>query len=119
MIKETNQIIVKVHFKDEAMWVGNGCDCCEPLKFDAWNFSHMEGVENPEQYQSYDYEMYNGSKASEWDCLASVFWDMIADQEAYEDFYDFWECVDDVSYDDLELMLSCKGIEVVFISEED
>ena len=64
MIKETNQRIVKVHFKDDG------------------------------------------------------FWDMIADQETYEDFYDFCECVDDVSYDDFESMLSCKGIEVVF-SEED
>jgi len=44
---------------------------------------------------------------------------MIADQETYEDFYDFCECVDDVSYDDFESMLSCKGIEVVFSEEDD
>ena len=117
MIKETNQRIVKVHFKESVDWLGNGCDCCDPDEFHSWNFSHIEGVENPEQYESYDYEMYNGSKSSEWDCLASVFWDMAADQEAYEDFYDFCECVDDVSYDDLESMLSCEGIEVVFLDE--
>ena len=119
MIKETNQRIVKVYFKDDGFWDSNGCDCCENIYMDAFNFSRIEGVENPEQYESYDYEMYNGTKASEWSCLVSVFWDMIADQETYEDFYDFCECVDDVSYDDFESMLSCKGIEVVFSEEDD
>ena len=119
MIKETNQRVVKVHFKEIVDWLGNGRDCCDPIRFDSWNFSHIEGVENPEQYDSYDYEMYNGSKSSEWDCLASVFWDLVVDQEGYEDFYDFCECIDDVPYDDLESMLSCKGIEVIFISEVD
>lgn len=118
MIKETDQRIVKVYFKDDGFW-DNACDCCESTYFDAWNFSRIEGVENSEQYESYDYEMYNGTKASEWSCLVSVFWDMIADQETYEDFYDFYECVDDVSYDDFESMLSCKGIEVVFSEEDD
>lgn len=118
MIKETNQRIVKVHFNDDGFW-DNACDCCENIYMDAFNFSRIEGVENPEQYESYDYEMYNGTKSSEWDCLVSVFWDMIADQETYEDFYDFCECVDDVSYDDFESMLSCKGIEVVFSEEDD
>ena len=78
----------------------------------------LKGVESPEQYESYDYEMYNGTKSSEWDCLASVFWDMVADQGVYKDFYDFCECFDCISYDDLESMLSINGIEVVFISEE-
>ena len=119
MIKETNQRIVKVHFKDDGFWDSNGCDCCENTYMDAWNFSHIEDVENPEQYESCDYEMYNETKSSEWDCLVSVFLDLVADQEVYEDFYDFCEYVDDVSYDDLEAMLSCEGIEVVFISEED
>ena len=119
MIKETNQRIVKVYFKDDGFWDSNGCDCCENIYMDAFNFSRIEGVENSEQYQSYDYEMYNGTKSSEWDCLVSVFWDMIADQETYEDFYDFCERVDCISYDDFESMLSCKGIEVVFSEEDD
>ena len=119
MIKETNQRIVKVHFNESVDWLGNGCSCCDPDEIHSWNFSHIEGVENPEQYASYDYEMYNGSNSSEWSCLVSVFWDMVADQEDYEDFYDFCECIEGVSYDDLESMLSCKGIEVIFISEVD
>ena len=107
----------------DGVWVVNkrfkGCDCCENIYMEALNFAHIEGVSNSEQYQSYDYEMYNGSKSSEWDCLASVFWDLVADKRQYDHFYDFCECVDDVSYDDLELMLSCKGIEVVFSEEDD
>ena len=117
MIKETNQRVVKVHFKEIVDWLGNGCDCCAPTDFHSWNFSHIEGVENPEQYASCDYEMYNGTKSSEWDCLVSVFWDLVADKRQYDHFYDFCECVDDVSYDDFESMLSCKGIEVVFLDE--
>ena len=118
MIKETNQRIVKVPFKDDGFWDGV-CDWCESTYFSAWNFSRIEGIENPEQYESYDYEMYNGTKASEWDCLVSVFWDLVADKRQYEHFYDFYECADCISYDDLESMLSINGIEVVFISEED
>ena len=116
MIKETNQRLVKVHFKDDGFWDGV-CDCCESIYLDAWNFSHIEGVESPEQYESYDYEMYNGTKSSEWDCLVSVFWDLVADKRQYDHFYDFYERMDCVFYDDLESMLSGKGIEVVFISE--
>ena len=119
MIKETNQRTVKVHFKDDSFWDSNGCDCCENIYMEAFNFSRIEGVDNPEQYESYDYEMYNGTKASEWDCLVSVFWDLVADKRQYDHFYDFCERMDCVFYDDLESMLSINGIEVVFISEED
>ena len=117
MIKETNQRIVKVHFKEDVVWLGNGCDCCDPDEFHSWNFSHIEGVENPEQYKSYDYEMYNGSKSDELDCLVSVFWDLVADQEVYEDFYDMCESFETVEESDLKLMLLAKGIEVVFLEE--
>ena len=119
MIKETNQRIVKVRFKDDSFWEGNGCDCCENIYMEAFNFSRIEGVDNPEQYESYDYEMYNGTKVSEWDCLVSVFWDLLVDKRQYDHFYDFCQFMDDVSYDDLESMLSDEGIEVVFISEGD
>lgn len=111
--------MIKVYFKEDGFWDSNGCDCCENIYIESLDFSHIEGGEYPEQYQSYDYEMYNGSKGSEWDCLVSVFWDLVIDKRQYDHFYDFCECLDDVSYDDIELMLSCKGIEVVFISEED
>ena len=33
MITETNQRIVKVHFKDDGFW-DNGCDCCENTYMD-------------------------------------------------------------------------------------
>jgi len=118
MIKETNQRIVKVHFKDDGFW-DNACDCCESTYFDAWNFSRIEGVENPEQYESYDYEMYNGSKGSEWDCLVSVFWDLVADKRQYNHFYDMCESFEGIDEDAIVSMLSDKGVEVVFISEED
>ena len=117
MIKETNQRIVKVHFKDDGFWDGV-CDCCESIYLDAWNFSHIEGVENPEQYESYDYEMYNGSKSNEFDCLVSVFWDLVADQSKYEDFYAMCESFYDVEESEVKLMLLAKGIEVIFLEEE-
>ena len=116
MIKETNQRIIKVHFEDDGFW-DNACDCCENIYMDAFNFSRIEGVENSEQYQSYDYEMYNGSKSSEWDCLASVFWDLVADKEQYEDFYNMCENLYNVEESEIKLMLLSKGIEVVFIDE--
>ena len=118
MIKETNQRIVKVYFKDDGFWDGV-CDCCESIYSEAWNFSRVEGVDNPEQYESYDYEMYNGTKASEWDCLVSVFWDLIADKRQYDHFYDMCESFDDIDEDGIINMLSDKGIEVIFIIEED
>lgn len=119
MIKETNQRIVKVYFKDDSFWYSNGCSCCKNIYTEAFNFSSIEGVDNPEQYESYDYEMCNGTKKSEWDCLVSVFWDLLADKRQYDHFYDFCECMYCVSYDDIELMLSDKGIEVFFIDEGD
>ena len=119
MIKETNQRIVKVYFKEDVVWLGNGCDCCDPDEFHSWNFSHIEGVENPKQYESYDYEMYNGSKSSEWDCLVSVFWDLVEDKRQYDHFYDMCESFDNIDEDSIIEMLSDKGIEVVYINEED
>ena len=118
MIKETNKRLVKVHFKDDGYWDSNGCDCCESTYLDAWNFSNIEGVESPEQYESYDYEMYNGTKASEWECLVSVFWDLVADKRQHDHFYDMCESFYDIDEDSIIEMLSDKGIEVVFISEE-
>lgn len=115
MIKETNKRIVKVYFKDDGTWIGNGCDCCEPIYFDAWNFSCIEGVSNPEQYQNYDYEMYNGTKTSEFDCLVSVFWDLVADKRQYDHFYDMCESFDDIDEDSIIEMLSDEGIEVIFL----
>lgn len=117
MIKETNQRIVKVYFKDESFWDSNGCDCCENTYMEVFNFSHIEGVDNPDKYQSYDYEMYNGSKHSEWDCLVSVFWDLVVDKSFYEDFYDFCEVFDDVDYDTLNAILISENVEVVFLED--
>ena len=118
MIKEANQRIVKVYFKDDGFW-DSVCDCCESTYFVAWNFSHIEGVENPEQYESCDYEMYNGTKSSEWDCLVSVFWDLVVDKGQFDHFYDMCENFENIDEDSIIEMLSDKGIEVVFISEED
>lgn len=118
MIKETNQRIVKVYFKDNGFW-DSVCDCCEAIYFEVFNFSHIEGVSNSEQYQSYAYEMYIGSKGSEWDCLVSVFWDLAADKRQYDNFYDMCENFEDIDEDSINEMLSDKGIEIVFISEGD
>ena len=117
MIKETNQRVVKVYFEDESFWDSNGCDCCENTYMEVFNFSHIEGVDNPDEYQSYDYEMYNGSKHSEWDCLVSVFWDLVADKRQYDHFYEMCESFDDLGWYDIENMLSDKGIEVVFLED--
>ena len=116
MIKETNQRIVKVHFKEFWCCKSNFCNCEVE---DFYIFSHIEGFSTSEQHQSYDYEMYNGTKASEWDCLVSVFWDLVADKRQYDHFYDMCESFDDIDEDSVIDMLSDKGIEVVFISEED
>ena len=117
MITGTNQRVVKVYFKNDSWWSSNGCDCCEPSFMECWNFSHIEGVGNPDKYQSYDYEMYNGSKGSEWDCLVSVFWDLVADKRQHDHFYDMYEILDDLGWDDIVNMLSDKSIEVVFLED--
>jgi len=106
--------LISVYYVDNGMWLGNGCTCCESVYFGAWNFSCIEGVENPTQYENCDYEMYNGTKTSTLDCLMSVFWDMVADQESYEDFYEMCESFDGVAEDNIVAMLSDKGIEVIF-----
>ena len=117
MIKESNKRFVKVYFKDDGFWYSNGCTCCKSVYLEAWKFSHIEGVENLEQYESYDYEMYNGNKSSKRDCLVSVFWDLVADKRQYEHFYDMCESFDDIDEESIIQMLSDKCIEVVFISE--
>lgn len=116
MIKETNKRFVKVHFKEFWCCKSNFCNCEVE---DFYTFSRIEGVDNPEQYESYDYEMYNETKSSEWDCLVSVFWDLVADKQQYDHFYDMCESFDDIDEESIIEMLSDKGIEVVFISEED
>lgn len=110
--------MIKVYFKDTGMYLGNGCDCCENIYFESLDFSHIEGVEQPSRFVSYDYEMYNGSKSSEFDCLVSVFWDLVVDKSKYDDFYDMCESFDDVEESEIKLMLLAKGIEVVFLEEE-
>ena len=110
--------MIKVYFKDTGMYLGNGCDCCENTYFESLIFLHIEGVDQPSNYESYDYEMYNGSKSSEFDCLVSVFWDLVADQPKYNDFYDMCESFYDVEESEIKLMLLCKGIEVIFLEEE-
>ena len=111
--------MIKVYFKDGGVWVGNGCDCCEPIYIDYLVFSYITGVKCPAEYESYDYEMYNGSKSTTWDCLVSVFWDLVVDKRQYDHFYDMCENFEDIDEDSIIEMLSDKGIEVVFISEED
>lgn len=111
--------MIKVYFKDSGFWDrGNGCDCCENTYFESLVFSHITGVESPTRFESYDYEMYNGSKSSEFDCLVSVFWDLVADQSEYDDFYDMCESFYEVEDSEIKLMLLAKGIEVVFLEEE-
>ena len=107
--------MIKVYFKDGGFWDYNGCSCCEPDYFSSLNFSHIEGVPNPDMYNSYDYEIYNGSKSEERDCLLSVFWDLIADKDAYIEFYDLYEKFEDVEDSEIKLMLLSKGIEVIFL----
>ena len=103
--------MIKVYFKEFWCCKSNFCNCEVE---DFYTFSHIEGVPNPEQHQSYDYEMYNGTKSSEWDCLVSVFWDLVADKRQYDHFYDMCETFDDIDEESIIEMLSDKGIEVVF-----
>ena len=110
--------MIKVHFKAGSFWTSCGCDCCEGDYFYDFTFSHITGVEQPSRFESYDYEMYNGSKSREFDCLVSVFWDLVADQSKYDDFYDMCESFYDVEESEIKLMLLAKGIEVVFLEEE-
>lgn len=110
--------MIKVYFKDSGFWDSNGCDCCENIYIESLDFSHIEGVENPKQYHSYAYEMDNGSKGSEWDCLVSVFWDLVVDQSKYEDFHDMCESFYEIEESEIKLMLLCKGIEVVYLEED-
>ena len=109
--------MIKVYFKDSGFWDKNICDCCEDTYFESLDFSHITRVERPERFESYDYEMYNGSKSSEFDCLVSVFWDLVADQSKYNDFYDMCESFYDVEESEIKLMLLAKGIEVVFLED--
>lgn len=111
--------MIKVYFKEDGFWYSNGCDCCESIYLDAWAFSHTEGVDDYEQYERCAPEMYNGAKSSRWSCLVSVFWDLVVDQEQYEDYYEMCRSFDDIDEDSILNVLSDKGIEVVFISEED
>lgn len=110
--------MIKVYFKDSGFWDKNICDCCEDTYFESLDFSHITGVGHPARFESYDYEMYNGSKSSEFDCLVSVFWDLVVDQSKYDDFYEMCESFDDVEESEIKLMLLCKGIEVIFLEEE-
>lgn len=107
--------MIKVYFKDYGFWDSNGCDCCEDIYIESLDFSHITGVEHPTRFESYDYEMYNGSKFNEFDCLVSVFWDLVADKSKYDDFYDMCESFYDVDEDSIIDMLSDKGIEVIFL----
>ena len=116
MIKETNQRIVKVHFKEFWCCKSNFCNCDVE---DFYTFSHIEGVYKSEHYQACEYEMINGNKSCEWECLTSVFWDLVANKKQYDNFYDMCESFDDIDEESIIEMLSGKGIEVVFISEED
>ena len=107
--------MIKVYFKDSGFWDKNSCDCCEDTYFESLDFSHITGVEHPASFESYDYEMYNGSKSREFDCLVSVFWDLVADQSEYDDFYDMCESFYDIEESEIKLMLLGKGIEVKYV----
>ena len=110
--------MIKVYFKDGGFWYNNGCSCCEPEYFSSLNFSHIEGVPNPDMYNSYDYEIYNGSKSDEHDCLLSVFWDFVVDKDVYNDFYDMCDKFEDVDESEIRLMLLAKGIEVILLEDD-
>ena len=109
--------MIKVYFKEGGFWDSNGCSCCEPSYISYLEFAYIEGVKNPTDYESYDYEMYNGSKSGEHECLVSVFWDLVADQELYKDFYDMYENFEGFEESEIKLMLLAKGIEVVFLED--
>lgn len=109
--------MIKVSFKEDGFWDSNGCSCCEPYYISCLEFAYIEGVKYPADYESYDYEMYNGSKSDEFDCLLSVFWDLVADKEQYENYYDMYENFEGIEESDVKLMLLAKGIEVVFLED--
>lgn len=109
--------MIKVYFKDGGFWDYNGCSCCPPIYNSYIEFSHIEGVPNPDMYYSYDYEIYNGSKSDEYDCLLSVFWDFVAYKDSYTEFYDLYESFEDVDESEIKLMLLAKGIEVILLED--
>lgn len=110
--------MIKVYFKDVGFWYDNGCSCCKPTYINSLDFSHVDGVHNPNMYNSYDYEIYNGSKSDEYDCLLSVFWDFVADKDAYTEFYDMCDKFEDVDESEIKRMLLAKGIEVIFLGDD-
>ena len=110
--------MIKVYFKDDSYWLSKGLDRCESIYLNSWAFSHTEGVEDDVYYERCPPEINNGAKTTSWDCLVSVFWDLVADQSKYDDFYDMCESFYDVEESEIKLMLLAKGIEVVFLEEE-
>ena len=107
--------MIKVYFKEFWCCKSNFCNCDVE---DFYTFSHIQGV-NSKQYQACEYEMIYGNKSCEWECLTSVFWALVADKRQYDNFYDMCENFEDIDEDSIIEMLSDKGIEVVFISEEE
>ena len=107
--------MIKVYFKEFWCCKSNFCNCDVE---DFYTFSHIQGV-NSKQYQACEYEMIYGNKSCEWECLTSVFWALAADKRQYDNFYDMCENFEDIDEDSIIEMLSDKGIEVVFISEEE
>lgn len=108
--------MIKVYFKEDWFW-DTICSCCEPTYINSLEFAYIKGVNCPADYENYDYEMYNGSKSDEFDCLVSVFWDLVADKEQYEDYYDIYEQFEGIDESEIKLMLLAKGIEVIFLED--
>lgn len=109
--------MIKVYFNDRSYWATNGCSCCEPYYYADLVFSFITGVKCPADFESHKYEMYNGSKSDELECLISVLWDLVADKSKYKDFDSFAEEFQGVEESEIKLMLLVKNIEVVFLED--
>ena len=107
--------MIKVYFKGVWCCGSNFCNCTVG---DFFYLSHIEAIDSVEKYFDSKYRMFDGNKDNEWEALVAVFWDLVADQSKYDDFYDMCESFDDIEESEIKLMLLTKGIEVIFLEEE-
>ena len=115
MIKETNQRIVKVYFKEITEYYDNGCSCCEPMEIVSYTL-----IDYPNNLTELLHNKLMDacrSTSEQYRCLVNASYVFSETSLSYHEYVDW--CYNLFNYEQIEELLKSDNIEVVFISEED
>ena len=116
MIKETNQRIVKVYFKELIEYYDNGCSCCEPMETSSYALTGYDSSSGNISDELH-YKLMDSCRdtSEQFRCLVNVSYTFSNSSLEYYEYVDW--CYNLFNYEQMEELLSKDNIKVVFLED--